>query len=191
MTESVAEPKRADAQDVQKMLDAWSEFLKLPSIGPVYAFSKDFSAYVNDFSNLAKVTAELKSGVDSYWSLINRAFVKAVAETLERSPKQYSNKEDLEAFRRVMIEAFENAFTDLFASSQFSEVYGNVFSSQLDVKKTWQSIVERNLSALNLPTRGEVDEMLKDIHEIRKSVRGLERSVEELKDGEDPRTKPS
>ena len=189
MTENVTEPKRVDAQNIEKMLDAWSEFLKLPSIGPAYAFSKDFSSYMNDFSTLAKVTAELKSNMDSYWSLINRAFVKAVAETLEKSPKQYSGKEDLEALRRVMIEAFENAFTDLFASAQFSEVYGKVFSSELDVRKSWQSIAERSMSALNLPTRGEVDEMLKDIHELKKSVRGIEKSVGELQNGEDSRIK--
>ena len=191
MTENVTQPERDSAKEIQKVFDAWSEFLKLPSIGPGYAFSKDFSSYANSFSDLVRVTAELRASVDSYWSLINKAFVKAVAETIEKSPKQYSNREDLESLRRVMIEAFENAFSELFASAQFSEVYGKVFSSELDLKKTWQGIVEKNLSALNLPTRAEVDEMLRDLHDLKKNVRSIERSVEDLKDGKDSGIKPA
>ena len=182
MTENVTEPKRAAATgDVAKMLDAWSEFLKLPSIGPTYAFSKDFVSYANDFSTLAKLMSEMKTDLDNYWTLINRAYIRAVRETAEKSPKEYSNKDDFEAFRRAMIEAFENAFTDLFGSSEFSEVYGKVFSTELDVRKTLQSIAEKNLAVLNMPTRSEVDEILKDIHELKKNVRSIAKSVEESK----------
>jgi hypothetical protein len=129
--------------------------------------------------------SEIKTDLDNYLTLINRAYIKAVRETAEKSPKEYSNKDDFEAFRRAMIEAFENAFTDLFGSSEFSEVYGKVFSTELDVRKTLQSIAEKNLAVLNMPTRSEVDEILKDIHELKKNVRALAKSVEESKDGKD------
>ena len=185
MTENVSEQKPAKVtDDVSRIMDAWSEFLKLPSIGPAYAFSKDFVSYANDFSNLAKQTAEMKANLDNYWSLISRAFIRATKETSEKSPKEYSSKEDFEAFRRAMIEAFENSYTDLFGSAEFSEVYGKVFSSELDIRKTLQSIAEKNLAVLNMPTRSEVDEILKDIHELKKSVRTLTKMAEERKVGE-------
>ena len=77
-----------------------------------------------------------------------------------------------------MIEAFEDAFTGLFASPEFSTVYGKLFSSQLDMSKAMQTITERNFKTLNLPTRAEMDEILKDIHELKRSVRELKREAE-------------
>jgi hypothetical protein len=164
--------------DQAKMFDMWSEVLKMPTIGPMYAFTKDFNAYANEFVALGKIMSDMKVHMDRYWAMINEAYSKASKETTEKSPKQFLTKDDYENYRRAAIEAFENAFTGLFASPEFSTVYGKLFSSQLDVSKAMQTITERNFKALNLPTRGEMDEILKDIHEIKRSVRELKREVE-------------
>jgi hypothetical protein len=99
-------------------------------------------------------------------------------ETMERAPKQLMTKDDFENYRRAAIEAFEDAFTELFASAEFSTVYGKMFSSQLDVSRAVQSIAEKNFKTLNLPTRSEVDDILKDVAELKRSVRDLKRSLE-------------
>jgi poly[(R)-3-hydroxyalkanoate] polymerase subunit PhaE len=174
--------QRFTPDQVKKMFDFWTDTLKLPTIGPMYAFSKDFSSYFNDFVSLGKVMAELKTDMDSYWSLMSAAYTRAMKEMMERAPKQLATKEDFENYRRVAIEAFEDAFTELFTSPQFSEVYGKLFGSQLNVSRATQSIVEKNFKMLNIPTRSEVDEMLKDIMELRRTVRDLKRSVEARND---------
>jgi hypothetical protein len=161
--------------------DFWTKVMKLPTIGPMYAFSKDFGAYANDYVNLGKIMADLKTHNDNYWALVTAAYAKATVGTAEKAPKQLVTKEDFESYRRGAIEAFEDAFTELFASSEFSVVYGKVFSSQLDFSKALQGIAEKNFKVLNLPARGEIDEMLKDIHELRKSVRELKKEIEVLK----------
>lgn len=174
--------QRFTPDQVKKMFDFWTDTLKLPTIGPMYAFSKDFNSYFNDFVSLGKVMAELKTDMDSYWSLMSAAYTRAMKEMMERAPKQLATKEDFENYRRVAIEAFEDAFTELFTSPQFSEVYGKLFGSQLNVSRATQSIVEKNFKMLNIPTRSEVDEMLKDIMELRTTVRDLKRSVEARND---------
>lgn len=163
------------------LLKFWAETLKLPSIGPVFAFSKEFSNYANDFVNLGKVMSELKAENDNYWTLVGTAFAKAAKATYDKAPKQLVTKEDYESYRRAMIEAFEDSFTELFSSPEFSVVYGKVFSAQLDFSKALQNIAEKNLKILNLPTRAEVDEILKDVHEVRRTVRELRKEIEELK----------
>jgi Poly(R)-hydroxyalkanoic acid synthase subunit (PHA_synth_III_E) len=164
-------------EQANKMFEL-SSTLKLPTIGPMYAFSKDFSSYTNDFVTLGEVMVELKNNMDSYWSLMNAAYAKAVKDTLERAPMQLTTKEDFENYRRAAIEVFEDTFTALFTSSEFSEVHGKLFGSQLNVSKIMQSIAEKNFKTLNLPTRSEVDEMLKDIMELKRTVRDIKRSVE-------------
>lgn len=165
-------------EQMNKMFSFWTDVLKLPTIGPMYAFSKDFSSYANDFVSLGKVMAELKANMDSYWELISASYTRAMRETMERAPKQLLTKDDLEKYRRAAIEAFEDAFTDLFASSEFSAVYGKLFSSQLDVSRSIQGIAEKNFKMLNLPTRSEVDEILKDVAELKRNIRDLKRSKE-------------
>jgi hypothetical protein len=164
-----------------KMFDAWSEVLKLPTIGPMYAFSKDFISYANEFVALGKIMAEMKAHLDRYWTMVNETYAKASRDTAEMAPRQFLTKEDFDNYRKAMIESFEDAFTGLYASAEFSQVYGKLFSSQLDMSKAMQGITERNFKALNLPTRGEVDEILKDIHELKRSVRELKKNIEVLK----------
>lgn len=165
-------------EQIDKMFSFWSDVLKLPTIGPMFAFSKDVSSYAGDFVNLGKVMAELKTNMDSYWVLISTAYSKAMKETMERAPKQLMTRDDIENYRRAAIEAFEDAFTELFASAEFSAVYGKMFSSQLDVSRAMQGIAEKNFKTLNLPTRSEVDEILKDVAELKRTVRDLKRSLE-------------
>jgi Poly(R)-hydroxyalkanoic acid synthase subunit (PHA_synth_III_E) len=184
----MAENRNADnlqgitPEQVKKMFDFWTDTLKLPTIGPMYAFSKDFSSYFSDFVSLGKVMVELKTNTDNYWSLMSSAYTRAMKEMMERAPKQLATKEDFENYRRVAIEAFEDAFTELFTSPQFSEAYGKLFGSQLNVSRATQNIVEKNFKMLNLPTRSEVDEMLKEIVELRRTVRDLKRSLEARND---------
>lgn len=170
--------QRFTQEQVNKMFSFWTDVSRLPTIGPMYAFSKDVSAYASDFVSLGKVMAELKTNMDSYWSLLSAAYTRAMKETMERAPKQLLTKDDFENYRRAAIEAFEDAFTDLFASAEFSAVYGKMFSNQLDISRTIQGIAEKNSKTLNLPTRSEVDEILKDVAELKRTVRDLKRSIE-------------
>jgi Poly(R)-hydroxyalkanoic acid synthase subunit (PHA_synth_III_E) len=169
-------------EQVSKVLEFWNSKLKLPTVGPIYAFSKDFSSFANDFVTLGKAMIELKSNIDNYWSLVGAAHIMAMRNTIEQAPMQITTKEDFENYRRAAIEAFEDTFTNLFTSSEFSEVYGKLFGSQLNVSRAVQSIVEKNFKMFNLPTRSEVDDILKDIVELKRAVRDMKRSVEERND---------
>ena len=170
------------------MYGFWADTFKMPTIGPMFAFSKEMSEYANDVMSLGRIMAETKGHVDTYMALFNAAFAKAVKDTAERAPKQYATKDDFENYRRAMIEAFEEAFTALFASPEFSTIYGKLFSSQLDMTKVIQSMAEKHMKTLNMPTRTESDEMLKDIHELKRSVRDLRKEIEKMRDENNARS---
>ncbi|HLG36800.1 MAG TPA: poly(R)-hydroxyalkanoic acid synthase subunit PhaE [Nitrososphaera sp.] len=178
MAENNMDLQGLSQEQMNKMFSFWTDVMKLPTIGPLYAFSKDVSSYASDFVSLGKVLAELKANMDSYWELVSASYTRAMKETMERAPKQLLTKDDLENYRRAAIEAFEDAFTGLFASPEFSAVYGKMFSSQLDVSRSIQGIAEKNFKMLNLPTRNEVDEILKDVVELKRNIRNLKKGME-------------
>ena len=101
----------------------------------------------------------------------------ATKEVSERAPKQLRSKEDFDEYRKIIINAFEDAFTGLFNSKEFSVTYGKVSSDLLDLFKQMQKFAEKNLKVLNLPTREEMDEILKDIHEMKRTIHDMKRSA--------------
>ena len=100
---------------------------------------------------------------------------------MEKAPKQYNSREDFENYRKIAIDVFEDAFTGLYDSKEFAILCGLVQSNQFDLFMHLQRLTERNLKALNLPTRSEMDDMSKDIHDLKKTVHDLTRKIEVLK----------
>lgn len=167
-------------QDFKKIFESWFEISKTPTVGPFYAFSKDLEFYNKELTALIHAFSEIKSNMDSYMALLASTYFEASTKTAEKSPKQFLSKDDFDNYRKAMIDAFENSFTKMYDSKDFAVVYGKLLSSQLDMFKTLQSIADKNLKSLNLPTRGELDEILQDIHELKKSVRELKQKQQEI-----------
>jgi hypothetical protein len=55
-----------------------------------------------------------------------------------------------------------------------------VYSKQLDIVNYTNNIVEKNLKLLNIPTRSELDEVLKDLQEMKKTLRIMKSRYEKL-----------
>ena len=162
-------------EQMTKILHNWTEFIKMPTIGPFHAFSQDFTSYAQDLLSLSQTILNAETNLNEYWKLINMAYVQATKEVSERAPKKLNSKEDFEQYRTITINAFEDAFTNLFSSKEFSVTYGKVSSDLLDLFKKMQKFTEKNLKVLNLPTRDEMDQILKDIHDIKRTIHDMKK----------------
>jgi hypothetical protein len=170
---------------IKNMFAAWSDLVQLPSIGPFQAFLKDSLFYSQELFNIGQALIQLQLNLNSYWIQVNNAYGMAVEEISEKTSKKQHNhndsnnnsKADIKNYRNIAIDAFEDSFTALFNSKEFGVIYAKVLSNQLDLLKHFQNIAEQNSKALNLPTRSEVDEIIKDIHELKRAVRDIKRKV--------------
>jgi predicted nucleic acid-binding Zn-ribbon protein len=111
---------------------------------------------------------------------MKNAYSQALKETVDKAPKYYNSKEDFENYRKVAIEAFEDAFSGLFTSEEFPKVYNKVSNDQMDLVKYIQKLTENSFQALNLPTRNEINELTKDIHYLKRNVRDLKRRLDKV-----------
>jgi Poly(R)-hydroxyalkanoic acid synthase subunit (PHA_synth_III_E) len=176
-----------EKKQIRDMFNVWSDFIKLPTIGPFQAFSKDSIFYSQELFNLGQTLIQLQANLREYWIQMNNAYLYAVEQVADRmhNGKQhssneksgYSAKENIEEYRKTMIDAFEDAFTDLFNSNEFGTINSNLISSQLDVVKHLQNITEKNFKTLNLPTRSEVDEISKNIHDIKRDIHDIKKKI--------------
>ena len=83
--------------------------------------------------------------------------------------------EHLEASKRVLIDMFENDFTQLFDSEKFGENFGKLISSELELSKHWNNMLGVLLETANIPTRNDIDEIYKELHSLRKRISKLEK----------------
>jgi hypothetical protein len=56
--------------------------------------------------------------------------------------------------------------------------YNEVYSKQLDFINYINKLVEKNLNLLNIPTRSELDQVLKDLQEMKKTLRNIKNGYE-------------
>jgi hypothetical protein len=167
---------RQQQEQMTKIFNSWSELIKVPTIGPFHAFSQEFRSYYQDLLSLGQTLFNAQTNLNEYWKQMNMAYVRATKEVSEKAPKQFRSKEDFDEYRKITINAFEDSFTGLFNSKEFSVSYGKVSSDLLDLFKQMQKFAEKNLKVLNLPTRDEMDDILRDIHDMKRTIRDMKRS---------------
>jgi hypothetical protein len=91
------------------------------------------------------------------------------------------DSEQLEAYKRIWIDIFENDFTQLFDSEKFGQNYSKLVSAELELTKHWENILNVTLQSARLPTRKEIDEVYKELHQLRKRVSKLEKETPDAK----------
>jgi hypothetical protein len=168
-------------EQIAKVFSIWSDISKLPTVGPSFAYSQYSRSDLKELVEFGKSFLELQIHLSEYCMQINNTYVQALAKASEKAPKQYNSREDFEKYRKVAIDVFEDAFTGLYDSKEFANLYGLLQSNQFDLLMHLQKLTENNLKALNLPTRSDMDDMSKDIHDLKKTVHDLIRKIEVLK----------
>ena len=176
----VSSTAKQDSQEdrMVQLINNWSELLKLPTIGPFHAFSQEIDPYLQGMLSINQTLLKLQVDLNEYWSHMKNAYSNALKETTDRAPKTFNTKEDFENYRKVIIEAFEDAFTTLFTSEEFPRVYNKVSNDQMELLKSIQQLIENSLQTLNLPTRSEINELAKDIHSLKRDIRNLKKRAE-------------
>ena len=161
------------------IFEKWKKLQDFPTLGMFNALTKGYNEYLEDVLELNRILMDLQKYLSNYWLQMSKTQFQAIGNVLLKSrsdPKL--NDTDSERFRMLVIDAFEEAYSSLFSSKEFSVAYNEVYSRQLDFVNRINKIVERNLNLLNIPTRTELDEVLKELQEMKKTLRNIKKTHE-------------
>ena len=135
-------------------------------------------------ANSKKVTTELieinedlmgfNQYLTEYYKQLAGAWEVAQKKVNLKAPEVPQDVEQIEAFKRIWIDIFDNDFTELFDSKKFGENYGKLVSKELELTKHWNNITNVVLQSVNLPSKEEIDEVYKELHSLKKRVGKLE-----------------
>lgn len=163
------------------IFEKWNKLQNFPNIGMFNALTKQYNEYLEDLVSLNKILMDLQKYVSNYWLQISRTQSQAIGNLILKSKSDANlNHPNSEKFRLQVIDAFEEAYSSLFSSEEFAIAYNEVYSKQLDFVNYINKIVEKNLNLLNIPTRSELDEVLKDLQEMKKTLRIIKNRYEKI-----------
>ncbi|MEM3089983.1 MAG: poly(R)-hydroxyalkanoic acid synthase subunit PhaE [Candidatus Nitrosotenuis sp.] len=178
------------SQDVKQPLDNfkhvslfWTDLLHLmsgkpialTSVGPMRNWANDMKKIMTEAIDSYEDIIEFNQRLTEYYKQLSETWLEAQKKVNAKMPSIPQDSESLEAYKRIWIDIFENDFTGLFDSEKFALNYGKLVSSELEITKHWENMLNVMLNSARLPTRKEIDEVYKELHELRKRVKKLER----------------
>ena len=153
----------------------------LTSVGPMRAFATNSKKISTELIQINENLIEFNKFVTQYYKQLSETWSEAQKKVNLKAPDVPHDTEQMDAFKRIWIDIFDNDFTELFDSEKFGENYGKLVSKELELTKHWNNISNVILQAVNLPSKEEIDEVYKEIHALKKRVTKLEIELKKKK----------
>ena len=146
----------------------------LTSTGPMRAFATNSKKVTTELIEINEDLIGFNQYLTEYYKQLADAWGVAQKKVNLKSPEVPQDVEQIEAFKRIWIDMFDNDFTELFDSKKFGENYGKLVSKELELTKHWNNITNVVLQSVNLPSKEEIDEVYKELHSLKKRIGKLE-----------------
>jgi len=177
----------------KQMSTFWSDMISMMSSKPASMMA--VGPLRNMATNLKKITSELteanqeiidfNNNLLDYYGKLSETWIEAQKKVSSKMANVPQDGESLEAYKRVWIDMFENNFTQLFDSKEFSKNYNNLVSKELDLMKRWNTIMDIMLKASNLPTKEEIEEIYREMHSLKQRITKLESGNKKIRNRKD------
>ena len=146
----------------------------LTSMGPMRAFASNSKKISTELIQINESLMEFNKFVTEYYKQLSETWSDAQKKVNLKAPDVPHDVEQMESFKRIWIDIFDNDFTELFDSEKFGVNYGQLVSKELELTKHWSNISNVILQSVNLPSKEEIDEVYKEMHALKKRVTKLE-----------------
>ena len=105
----------------------------LTSIGPMRAFAANSKKISTELIEINEDLLEFNQHLTEYYKQLSNTWGIAQKKVNLKAPEIPQDIEQIETFKRIWIDIFDNDFTELFDSEKFGENYGKLV---LELKKT-------------------------------------------------------
>ncbi len=176
--QAATEPYKFENLD-QEAFQAWSElyekefrqYLKMPQLGLTRYYQERVNMLVDKFNLFQSNTSEflriLTLPVEKSVNVMQDKIVEMADEgKLPDDPKEYY---------RMWIKILEGHYMTLFKSSEYTRAMGNALDSLEEFASAKQAILEDVVQFLPVPTNKEMDELCKEVYQLKKRIKTLEK----------------
>ena len=161
--------------ETSAMTRAARHFLAVPAVG----YTREWQEQLQDWSRLS---VEYMHTVRDFTALLNKVLQRALELFGQRVKEKTLAGEPFAGLRPLYdlwIDCGEDAYAEQVATPEFPHLQAEMINALMRMKRHEQMVVEEFMTALNMPTRREMDTTHKRIHELQRQVRQLQDALEE------------
>jgi poly[(R)-3-hydroxyalkanoate] polymerase subunit PhaE len=137
-----------------------------------------WSSYTGIPSDSMKTYTAYQEALMAYNSKLWQTWMDAWANFTQKSPELLrKGAEDPKEMYREWLSTFKATYDKLFRTEEFSRLLANLLDKSLDLRKASDSLLQEFLKKSNIPTRAEIDDLQREIHDLKKSL--VQRSTAE------------
>ena len=145
----------------------------LMAVGPLRNFTENVKKISQELIEANQEIVDFNSQLVEYYQHLGETWIGAQKKVMAKISEVPQDAESIEAYKRVWIDIFENDFTQMFDNKAFSENYNKLVSTELQLLKRWNTIMDVMLKSANMPTKEEIDEIYKELYMLKKRIKKI------------------
>lgn len=172
--------------DTEKFQSLFGNFLKqmtelnnLAAFGPFTSLMGDQKVNLNALKEYGNLLIRFQSNLNLYLSAMINAYFLAINKSAASAKEEMTSEE----FRKITINSFEDVFTTMYESQEYSITYNNLVNSIIDLNKSYQKFIDTNPLLVKQNqyqfTKEEKDLLFYNLYEIKKLSLDIKKKLNE------------
>lgn len=151
----------------------FGRLLMMPSLGATREINTLVVSNFDIWLNFRRIYTEYEILMAQTWF---EAFEQLMTVTLERI-RQGQAISSMQEYLQLWIEIADRAFTRFFGSNTYVEMQARLVNAGMSYRLRQRELMEKVMEMYDIPTRTEIDETHRRIHNLRREVRELKREL--------------
>lgn len=153
--------------------ESFGSLMQSPVLGPTREFNSKLVRAFDAWTKLYQASANYQIVLANIQVLSFEELIEKLVSMAERG----ETVKDWRQFQDIWSQVADDVFAEAFSSDDNLQVRGNFLNALNTYRLYQQELTELWMRTLNMPVRSEVDEMHKNIYELRKEVKTLKKAM--------------
>ena len=176
--------EKADAYSFEQldenMFRAWTDmyetefqqFFHIPQLGLTRGYQEKFNQAVDKYNIYNSSMSEFVR----VFSLPISNSVAVMQEKLGEMAENGALPDDSQKYYQLWIKILEGLYMKLFQSPEYNQVLANTLNAISDFSATKDAVIQDMMSVLPVPSRKEIDDLEREVYELKKRIRTIEKN---------------
>ncbi|RLA93854.1 MAG: hypothetical protein DRG83_20420 [Deltaproteobacteria bacterium] len=153
----------------------FKQLLKMPKIGLSREYQERMAEFVDKFNVFQTTMAEF---LYTLYLPIEKS-VQIVQQTMGEMAKKGELGDDFKKYYKMWIKTLEGHYMTLFKSSEYTKILKKLLDAVEEYKIAREEVMMDMLQNLPLPTNRDIDDVYKELYDLKRQVRELSRKIEQ------------
>ena len=155
----------------------FGRLLESPSLGYTRELNEDLFKGFDAWLDFRRASLEYQVALAEGWAQIFERYMGKLVSQAEKS-------ESVQSMRQLLVlwtDVVDEVFAEVFRSEAYIRIQGQLVNTATAYRLREQDIIEAFLKTSHMPTRRELDEAYRRIHELRKEGKEFKKALREIR----------